>query len=331
MISVIQVTCPSCGATIGPDNIHGTMVYCPNCKSYRVVANNRDTLRPVFNKIQRHTNNIYDYKRKIVNLIWDAGGKGVFDIIKPTSEFKRFYLPVREIYRGKKKTTLCLNEYNNILHNSPLNGEISSDITNTLNESDFSDLLSTDFNPIFIRREEDKIEFLSTDTPMDKIDAQYDVKAADMTVIKYLPITTVDTTMGRLFAIGASQLHLINPDGIKDFMKKMKLAKENEVGLKNHVFNLVVLGIIIALCCGVYRFLTMGISLSEFIWGVVYGIVYGIAGIFFIFFLMIITSAISMIVGPPIHTMRVIVKYWKESLKGDGDDLDKGYKVFGIK
>lgn len=331
MISIIQVTCPSCGATIGPDDIHGTIVYCPKCKSYRVLANNRDVLKPVFNKIQRHIGNIIDYKNQMVNLIWKAGGQGVFEEVKPVSAFRRFYLPVREIYNGEKKTILCLNEYDDILHNTPLNGEIPPYITNMLNESDFSDLLSIDFKPIFVKEEEDKIDFLSTDTPIDKIDILYDVKKTEMIVIKYLPITTVDTTIGRLFAIGTNHIFLINPQVISNHMEKVREKKIEKIDKWTIIWLVVIVAILIALCIGIYKFLTMGISFSDFLMGIIAGIVYAIGIFLGIIGLSIVAIAISLTVSIPIHTMCIILKYWIESMEGKGDDLNKGYKVFGIK
>ena len=332
MNSIIQVICPSCGATLGPDHIYGSIIYCPKCMSYKVLSNNRDVLKPIFYKIHRHIDSIISYKRKFVNAIWESGGKGVFEHVRPISEFRRFYLPVREIYNRNGKITISLNEYDDILYNSPLKGEISSYVTESLKESDFTDLRTTDYKPLFIRNKESKIEFLPVEIPMDKIDVLYDVDPSEqLTVIKFLPITTVDTTIGRLYAIGTDNLKLINPMIIRSYMDSIKESgpstKERIIA---YCWMLLAVSVLSIACFCIYKFLTMGITFSDFVLGVVKSFGYAFIAVWCVIWLMLYATAAIMIFGPPFYIIKVLYMHIKDLKRHSVNDLNKGYKIFGV-
>lgn len=331
MSELIQVKCPSCGAIISTDNIHGTISYCEYCKTYSVLDNHRSILKCVFYKIQPFSTSINEYNKGLVPALSQIGEGDIYDYLKLCSPVQRFYLPVREIRNGNKIQVIPLNSKYRTLDLSAISSGLINN-TGAIQQRLFQDLKTTDYNPLYIKAKKERVEFIPIDESIDKIDALYNANKDDMLIIKYLPLSVTQSNMGQIIAIGDTNPVVINEYSIKE---GLEICRNNVGENKRKRFapmrSIIGLICIAGLIAAVYKIFTTGITP-----GGVFSTVFSIIGILLfalwsVIWIGLYVIGAFLIFVPPIYFIWNMFKFKMPDINLKKTPIDKGYEIFEIK
>jgi len=274
MSRIFQITCATCGKTITSEHIYGSIIYCDGCQSYKVLTNNRSVLKPVFYKIQRFCHDERFYREQILEFLCRNGKPDIFDRMRVTEPLRRYYVPVREICYQTGHFYIPLHEEHNDIFQElfPGNRLVTSSYNQALREELVADMNTTDYRPLYIQEESERIEFLPIDVPIEKTDALYGVSSSEMLIVKYLPVFTLGTNLGKLVCTGTDEaiavvnwkdfdVHYV---GQKESLGKRIVWRLGQLGVAAGF--LTVLG---AIGFGIYKVFTIGISsFGSFLMGI---------------------------------------------------------------
>lgn len=264
--NIISLKC-SCGLTISPENILGSMSYCEGCHSYKVISNSY-SLKPVFNKIVPFVRESRYYRQLLLDYFMEKGDAKLFNRMKLDNKLKRYYVPVREIGVGSNRIIIPLNQSNKELYTGLFGeGSLGSEqLKQSLPENKFRNMVVADHKPIYNQITEDKIEFVKIDVSMDKQDYQYQVDQNESLVIKYIPVFIFETNLCNLLCIGSDDNFIVwNEEEIMHAIHKEPKKKFNLTDLIFLGEAIVFLAVICAIVYGIYSFFTIGLSFETFI------------------------------------------------------------------
>lgn len=263
--NLVLIQC-SCGLNIEPDNVMGTMVYCEGCDSYHVIRGNKVMDNAVLHKITRFTGGAREYRKLLLDYLYEHGEKTLFERMEVKS-FKRYYVPVREIGQGNDRKFLQLNEadcsISELLFSSPvLDVSLFKD---SLPEDETFNLNITDHKPIYATAPDDRIEFLSIDVPMAKLDCRYGLDSSEV-VVRYLPVFILETNLCSIVCVGIDKNFVVFNE--KDVLEKIS---KNDVPsrmqrIKDSLFQILIvlcaLAIVFAAGYGLYKLFTVGMTVG---------------------------------------------------------------------
>lgn len=332
MSKIVQILCPSCGNTIKSDCIHGSIVYCKGCHSYKVISGSGNMLQTVFYKIYHHPTKGLDTNKQLFDFFANIGDCKIFDKLEVELPIRRYYLPVREIYNNGRRFHISLNEIDSqfldpFITDGVLDGTIVGSIINRREEAD---LISTDFKPIYIPKPVDKTTFLPIDVDMRKLDTLYGVDNKELTIVKYLPISVLDTNMGTVISSGSTILNreqiIANVNESIEMHKKSRRKFRDILSIAGNLS----IGIIILLF--IYKILTIGISFFGAIKAIFAAIMLFLIGIWCIIWLGLYFVGAAILFAPIILLAFFAINMFdtQKEVSGQKPDMKKGERIFNL-
>lgn len=332
MSKIVQILCPSCGNTIKSDCIHGSIVYCKGCHSYKVMSGSGNMLQPAFYKIYHHPAKGLDTNKPLFDLFANIGDYKIFDKLEVELPVRRYYLPVREICNNGRRFHVCLNEIDSqfldpFIADGVLDGTLVSSIINRREEAD---LVSTDLKPIYLPKTVDKTTFLPINVDMRKLDAFYGVDHKELTIVKYLPISVLDTNMGTVISSGST---ILNKEqiiaNVNESIEKHKKSRRKFRDILSIVGNLSI-GIIILLF--IYKILTIGISISGAVKAIFAAIMLFLLGVWCIIWLGLYFVGAAILFAPIILLafFAINMLYSQKEVSDQKPDMKKGERIFNL-
>ena len=211
----------SCGATIRSEHIHGSIVYCAKCRTYKVLEG-QSSLQPVFYKILRFDHDRHYYLELLLDYICKNGDEKAFNKMKVIKDLQCIYVPVREIGTGQNRFYVPLNTSDEKLKSYLFpKGELPVSLYgDALREADTKDLNVNDFKPIYAVSQSKKTEFLPINVSIEKLDAIYGINSEDLLVVKYLPVFILETNKCKFVCIGHNEkFHVVNQEEVDKAIK----------------------------------------------------------------------------------------------------------------
>lgn len=332
MNKIIQIKCQSCGSTIKSDDIHGSIVYCKGCHSYKILSESSQTLQPAFYKIYHHPENVSDTNIHIYNFFNGIGDPKVFDNLEVTVATRRYYIPIREILRDGNRHYICLNEKDcsflePFIRDNALDKSIVERIIDRRVEAD---LVSRDLKPIYRPKPENQATFLPIDVDLRRIDAIYEVDHTVISVVKYLPVSVIETNMGVIVSSGPV---IFNREQIMANVKEcLEKKKESKRKFKETMSALGTLSVIAVVILFLYKLLTMGITVSGFFNAILATVGLVFIGIWAIIWLGLYLIGGVILFAPIILITIFAVNFLKSSEKKSANisESEKGKRLFKI-
>lgn len=337
---ILQIKCGTCGHIITSEHIHGSIIYCTSCHSYKVLYDNRSLLKPVFYKIVRFQPEERYYREMLLKFFCEHGHKKIFDCLEVIQPLRRYYIPVREIITedGNHLYVSLNNERSELVEKlfSKDNRISVSMLSQAIREEITSDLTVNDYRPVYTLDRKDQIEILPIDVSNGKIDALYNVNSEQMLIVKYLPVFILDTNLCQILCIGSDEnysianrdevLKAINPE------KKQSVLKKCWRSIQDWGVMLFGLGVLLSLGYGVYKFFTVGFDSVESFFGTLFKIIFTALGAVFMvlwacLWLSLYVLGFALIFGP-VYMFLYCIFYRENS--GNSPNEKKGRKIMNL-
>lgn len=209
-MTVYTVRCPNCGTAVNGSDIVGTIALCRSCHRHMVIPHDR-IIRNVSYKILHHAPSSADIKEKMLDFFCENGDEKLFSTLTIES-ISRYYIPVLETKRNGVYVYIPLNDsHTDMFEMFFQNGLMStSHFEQALPLKDFSDLTPVDYRTAFNTNPDDRIEYLECFS-LEKMKTLHGIDLDAGIVIKYLPLTVIESSIGRLCLLGVND-HFILAD-----------------------------------------------------------------------------------------------------------------------
>lgn len=322
-MTVYTVRCPNCGTAVNGSDIVGTIALCHSCHRHMVIPHDR-IIRNVTYKILHHAPSSADIKEKLLDFFCDNGDEKLFSTLTIES-IRRYYIPVLETNRNGQSVYIPLNDSHTDMFDVFFqNGLMSaSHFEQPLPLKDFADLTPTDYRTAFNTNPDDSIEYLECFS-LEKMNTLHNIDLDAGIVIKYLPLTVIESSIGRLCILGAND-HFI-------LANREKIIEQIQPKERRTIFGFV------RILVKFFPFFIIGLVaiffLSDFIkeinngdfWDIIFSVFwFGLIAVFAIFFLYYMFIAFFIVFSPAI----LIINMLSFRAKGNPNRA-KGRKVLNI-
>lgn len=207
-MTVYTVRCPNCGTAVNGSDIVGTIALCRSCHRHMVIPHDR-IIRNVSYKILHHAPSSADIKEKLLDFFCENGDEKLFSTLTIES-ISRYYIPVLETKRNGVSVYIPLNDsHTDMFEMFFQNGLMStSHFEQALPLKDFSDLTPVDYRTAFNTNPDDRIEYLECHS-LEKMKTLHGIDLDAGIVIKYLPLTVIESSIGRLCLLGVNDFFIL--------------------------------------------------------------------------------------------------------------------------
>lgn len=261
MREIIQIKCPSCGNVIGSEHIHGSIIYCERCNKNYVFVDS-GMLSPVFYKIYPHSEKAVDINKQFLDYFANINVIDIFSYLVVKESVRRYYVPMREVRVGNRHFFVVLNNTDcGFLEAVCNNGEIeAADIRKGLHEARVANLTIADYKHIYEQKKEDRVEFLPIDVEIKKVDALYGINSNEITVVKYMPVSVLDTNVGTVIAVGDDEVFTVvnSQEIIKDAKSFSEEKAKNKLPIKEFFTTICGIAVVTLIAYAIYEFFTFG-------------------------------------------------------------------------
>lgn len=322
-MTVYTVRCHNCGTAVNGSDIVGTIALCRSCHRHMVIPHDR-IIRNVTYKILHHAPSSADMKEKLLDFFCENGDEKLFSTLTIES-ISRYYIPVLETKRNGVSVYIPLNDSHTDMFDMFFpNGFMSaSRFEQTLPLKDFSDLTPVDYRTAFNTNPDDSIEYLECFS-LEKMNTLHGIDLDAGIVIKYLPLTVIDSSIGHLCILGVND-HFILADRekiIEQIQPKSRRTIFGFVRILVKAFPFILIGAIAILFL---RDFIREINNADF-WKIISSIFwFGLIAVFAYYFLYYMFIAFFIIFSPAILVLNML------SFRAKGNpSRAKGRKVLNI-